>query len=241
LRCPPGPPLANVLTAAFMQMTRSDYAHYQIITTVLCSLAYLPVGLLAGRFGGRRAARIAAVLVMLNPLFLQNSTYPWTKLMAVFFILTGLYFFLRVRDEDEASGRAAVVCALCLAGAVVTHYSAGPYVATLAVLWIAMGFQRGWRASFAWMTVVAVLAGACVLAPWFSWSVAEYGWAGTFLSNSSVIHDRNNMAGQPPHQDRPQHPRHPDPAPGERLPAGGCSGSPARGEVCATSFSWSIR
>jgi 4-amino-4-deoxy-L-arabinose transferase-like glycosyltransferase len=183
---PARPPLANVLTAAFMQMTRSDYAHYQIITTVLCSLAYLPVGLLAGRFGGRRAARIAAVLVMLNPLFLQNSTYPWTKLMAVFFILTGLYFFLRVRDEDEASGRAAVVCALCLAGAVVTHYSAGPYVATLAVLWIAMGFQRGWRASFAWMTVVAVLAGACVLAPWFSWSVAEYGWAGTFLSNSSV-------------------------------------------------------
>jgi len=64
---PARPPLANVLTAAFMQMTRSDYAHYQIITTVLCSLAYLPVGLLAGRFGGRRAARIAAVLVMLNP------------------------------------------------------------------------------------------------------------------------------------------------------------------------------
>src|SRR5271170_3715246 len=99
---PARPPLANVLTAAFMQMTRIDYAHYQLITTVLCSLAYLPVGLLAGRFGGRRAARIAAVLVMLNPLFLQNATYPWTKLLAVFFILTGLYFFLRVRDNDQA-------------------------------------------------------------------------------------------------------------------------------------------
>jgi 4-amino-4-deoxy-L-arabinose transferase-like glycosyltransferase len=183
---PARPPLANVLTAAFMQLTRTDYAHYQLISTVLCSLAYLPVGLLAGRFGGRTAARIAVVLMMLNPLFLQNATYPWTKLLAVFFILTGLYFFLRVRDRDEASGRAAVVCALCLAGAVVTHYSAGPYVATLAVPWLVMGWERGWRSPFPAMTVTAVLAGACVLAPWFAWSVAEYGWGGTFLSNSSI-------------------------------------------------------
>jgi 4-amino-4-deoxy-L-arabinose transferase-like glycosyltransferase len=183
---PARPPLANVLTAAFMQMTSKDYAHYQIISAVLCSLAYLPVGLLAGRFGGRRAARVATVLVMLNPLFVQNATYPWTKLMAVFFILTGLYFFLRVRDDDGDPERAAVVCALCLAGAVVTHYSAGPYVATLAVLWVLMGWRRGWRAPYPAMTLLAILAGACVLAPWFAWSVGEYGWGGTFLSNSSV-------------------------------------------------------
>ena len=183
---PARPPLANVLTATFLRVTREDYAHYQLVSAVLCSLAYLPVGLLAGRFGGRRAARIAVIVLMLNPLFLQNATYPWTKLPAVFFILTGLYFFLRVRDDDEASGRAAVVCALSLGGAVLTHYSAGPYVATLALLWIVMGWQRGWRPPFPSMTAVAVLVGASVLAPWFAWSVDHYGWSGTFLSNSSV-------------------------------------------------------
>jgi 4-amino-4-deoxy-L-arabinose transferase-like glycosyltransferase len=183
---PARPPLANVLTAAFMRLTREDYAHYQVISAILCSLAYLPVGLIAGRLGGPRAARVAVVVLMLNPLFLQNATYPWTKLPAVFFILTGLYFFLRVRDNDPASGRAAIACALALGGAVVTHYSAGPYVATLALLWFMMGWQRGWRAPFPAMTAAAALAGACVLAPWFIWSVADYGWAGTFLSNSSV-------------------------------------------------------
>jgi hypothetical protein len=183
---PARPPLANVLTAAFLQVTRVDYAHYQVITTVLCSLAYLPVGLLAGRFGGRPATRYAVVVLMLNPLFLQNATYPWTKLLAVFFILTGLYFFLRVRDDDASSGRAAVVCALSLGGAVVTHYSAGPYVAVLAAAWLAMGWQQAWRPSYLRMTGAAILAGACVLAPWFVWSVAEYGWDATFLSNSSV-------------------------------------------------------
>jgi hypothetical protein len=185
-RLPARPPLSNVLTAAFMRMTGTDYAHYQLIMTALCSLAYLPVGLLAGRFGGRPAARMAAVILMLSPLFVENSTYPWTKLQAAFFILAGLYFFLRVRDYDALRGRSALACAVCLGGAVVTHYSAGPYVAVIAVAWIALGFVRGWDAGFLRMTGFSAAAGACVLAPWFAWSVANYGWAGTFLSNSTV-------------------------------------------------------
>jgi hypothetical protein len=129
---------------------------------------------------------MAAVILMLSPLFVENSTYPWTKLQAAFFILAGLYFFLRVRDRDALSGTAAVVCAACLGGAVVTHYSAGPYVAVIAAAWIAIGFGRGWDAGFARATAVSAAAGACILAPWFAWSVAKYGWAGTFLSNSTV-------------------------------------------------------
>ncbi len=183
---PARPPLSNILTAAFMRMTRADYATYQVAMAALCSLAYLPVGLLAARFGGRPAARVAAVVLMLSPLFMENSTYPWTKLQAAFFILSGLYFFLRVRDGDAQRGVSAVLCALCLGGAVVTHYSAGPYVVVIAAAWIATGFQRGWDAPFARMTAVSAAAGACVLAPWFLWSMAKYGVAGTFLSNSAV-------------------------------------------------------
>jgi len=183
---PARPPLANVLTAAFMRMTAIDYAHFQVITTALCTLAYLPVGLLAGRFGGRPAARLAVVILMVSPLFLQNSTYPWTKLQAVFFVLTGLYFFLRVRDQAGAPGAAAVLCAVSLGGAIVTHYSAGPYVVVLAAAWIAIGFGRGWDRGFTVTTALCAAAGACVLAPWFAWSVAQYGWHGTFLANSTV-------------------------------------------------------
>jgi 4-amino-4-deoxy-L-arabinose transferase-like glycosyltransferase len=183
---PARPPLGNVLTAAFLRMTTADYAHYQLIMAALCSLAYLPVGLLAGRFGGRGAARLAVVILLVNPLFMQNATYPWTKLQAVFFILSGLYFFLRVRDTDGGSRTAGILCALFLGGAVVTHYSAGPYVAVLAAAWIALGLGTRWDRGFARTTLLAAGAGACVLAPWFLWSFAQFGVHGTFLSNSSV-------------------------------------------------------
>jgi 4-amino-4-deoxy-L-arabinose transferase-like glycosyltransferase len=192
---PARPPLANVLAAAFLAITSADFAHFQVVTTILCSLAFLPVGLLAGRLGGRPAARAAAAILMVNPMFLQNATYPWTKLQAVFFILAGLYFFLRLRDGDSGPGRTAVLCAVLLGGAVLTHYSAGPYVAVLAAAWVVMGSRRGWDAGFARASAAAALAGACVLAPWFAWSVAEYGWHGTFLSNSTVAMGR--LPGNP--------------------------------------------
>jgi hypothetical protein len=183
---PARPPLANVLAAAFMRTTRVDYPHYQIVMAALCSLAYLPVGLLAGRFGGPRASRLAAVILMLNPLFMENATFPWTKLPAVFFILSGLYFFLRVRDREATSARAAILCALLFGGAILTHYSAGPYVVVIGIAWVAMGPAWGWSRAYLRMTAASVGAGACVLAPWFIWSVSHYGWTGTFLSNTSV-------------------------------------------------------
>jgi len=183
---PARPPLSNVLTAAFLRVTSVDYAHYQVVMAVLSSLAYLPVGLLAGRFGGRQAARIAAVVLMANPLFMQNATYPWTKLQAAFFILSGLYFFLRLRDQDCPPSTPGVLCALCLGAAVVTHYSAGPYVVAIAVAWIGFGFRRGWGRGFAPATLLAAAAGTLVIAPWFGWSLSQYGWHGTFLSNSTV-------------------------------------------------------
>jgi hypothetical protein len=183
---PARPPLANVLVAGFLRMTTADYAHYQVVSTALCSLAYLPVGLLALRFGGGRAARMAALVLMVNPLFIQNATYPWTKLEAAAFVLGGLYFLLRVRDGGPQRGASAALCGLLLGGAVVTHYSAGPYVAAAAAAFLAMAWRAGpglgsWRAAAA-----AALALACVAAPWFLWSAAEYGARSTLLSNTTV-------------------------------------------------------
>lgn len=183
---PARPPLANNLVAAFMQMTGADYATFQVATAALCSLAFLPAGLLAWRFGGRTGVRICAVAFLVSPLFVQNTTYPWTKLESAFFVLSGIYFFARLRDGGPASAASGILSAVLLGGAVVSHYSAGPYVVVLAAAWIALGFRRGWDRPFAALTAVAVGAGALVLAPWFAWSIARFGAGATFTSNTTV-------------------------------------------------------
>jgi hypothetical protein len=79
-----------------------------------------------------------------------------------------------------------VVCSAFLAAAMLTHSSAGPYLVTIAVAWLAVGWQQ--RADWIWWrnTGLAILCGGGVLALWFGWSLTTLGAHETFLTNPSV-------------------------------------------------------
>ncbi|HEY1791450.1 MAG TPA: hypothetical protein VGG34_00915 [Opitutaceae bacterium] len=190
---PARPPLANLLVAGFMRMTSVSFPMFQSASTALCSLAFLPAGLLAWRFGGRRGLRMSAVAFMASPLFIQNATYPWTKLEAAFFVLCALYFVARMRDGGRGSAACGLLAAVCLAGGILAHYSAGPYAAVLALSWILLGVRSRWALPTVRLTLLSAAAGAAVLALWFGWSVTAYGARVTFLSNSTA-----EMAGMAP-------------------------------------------
>jgi 4-amino-4-deoxy-L-arabinose transferase-like glycosyltransferase len=180
------PPLANVVTAAFLALTRADFAHFQLSLTLLATLSFLPAGLLARRFGRSSGAiSLCAVLFMVSPLFVQNATFAWTKLPAAFFALTALYFFLRAQ-EPGAPTSAALLFAASLAAALLAHYSAGPYAVMLALGWLWLGWPRRNQTEWRRATTLGVLVGALVLAVWFGWAVGHFGARGTFLANSSV-------------------------------------------------------
>lgn len=189
------PPLANLVTGALYAVTPGHFAQYQLFTALLNSLAFLPAALLVRRFhaglrlgdpaGGRAAVAVLAVLLMLNPSFVENATFAWTKLIAVFFILSGLYFFLRTLDAG-APRAAGPLCAAALAAGILTHYSAGPYVLLLAVAWFVLQRARWPAAAFWRQTALLGAIGGLLLATWFGWSLAVYGAHTTLLSNSSV-------------------------------------------------------
>lgn len=177
---PARPPLANLVTGAFLALTSVSYAQYQVFTALLNALAFLPAALLARRFGGNRAIAVLAALLLVSPCFVENATFAWTKLITVMWVLGGLYFFLRARDA-AAPPAAAPLCAIALAAGILTHYSAVPYALLLALAWLL------WPPRF--RPAVFALS-AVVLLTWFGWSVAAYGAHTTFLSNSSVTsHD----------------------------------------------------
>jgi len=187
---PARPPLANLVTGALLSVSGVNFAGYQLITTLLNSLVFLPAALLARRFwprpgSGRIVIAVLTVLLMLNPSFVENATFAWTKLIAAFFILSGLYFFLRAHDPAAPAG-AGPLCAASLAAGILAHYSAGPYVLLLAAAWLGLNFLR-WREPAYWgQTARLGLIGGLILATWFGWSLASYGTDTTLFSNSSV-------------------------------------------------------
>ena len=182
---PARPPLANLVEAALLGLTKTSFAQYQIFSTLLATLAFFPAALLARRFArGTDPAAVLLVLLMLSPLFVQNATFAWTKLPAAAFTLAGLYFFLRA---GRAAGDPSLRCAaLCLAAGVLTHYSAAPYVLVLGAAWFAQR-RAEWRQAGFWREALRLGAlGSAVLATWFGWSLLRYGPGPTFLSNTTV-------------------------------------------------------
>jgi hypothetical protein len=192
---PARPPLANLVTGAMLGPTGVTFPAYQLVTTLLNCLAFLPAGLLVRRFhlavagtqgeSTRVAIGIFTLLVMLNPSFVENSTFAWTKLITAFFVLNGLYFFLRANDPSPAPA-AAFLCPVGLAAAVLTHYSAGPYVVLLAAAWFGVNHHRWQDPSFWRITAGQCLIGGAVLATWFGWSFATYGLGATLFANTGI-------------------------------------------------------
>lgn len=193
---PARPPLANIVTGTFLHLGRGDFPHYQVIATLLGSLAFLPAALWARRFAGKGGGIAAlVVLLLLNPLFVQNATFAWTKLPAAFLVLTSLYFFWKATDR-AAPANAILLGGLSLAAGILTHYSAAPYAVVGFVAWMIRSWSRwrdgAWRQNHGW----AFLASAGVLSLWFGWSLMTFGWRGTFLSNTSVTGTAQSTGAQ---------------------------------------------
>jgi len=192
---PTRPPLANAVTSVFLALSRPDFAYFQIFTTLAATLAFLPAWLWAGRFGAHapRAQALFTLLFLLNPSVVENATFAWTKLPTVFFVLSSLYA-LPWTEAEESPARTAA-CFGFLAAALLTHYSAAPYVVALAAAWV--WWRRGsWRRRAFWVrTLQGALAAAALAATWFAWALAEFGWKGTLFSNTSVTETTARSAG----------------------------------------------
>lgn len=192
---PARPPLANVITGALLTSTEVSFASYQLCSTLLSSLAFFPAALLARRFGGARAMAVFCVLLAVNPLFVQNATFAWTKLPAAAGVLAALYFFLRCQDARAPQWGPGLFAA-SLAVALLTHYSAGPAAVVLAGAWCVRGWNH--RCDPAWWrsTLGGVWVGALILSTWFLWSMSHYSLNGTFLTNTSVTSSASNFSDQ---------------------------------------------
>ncbi len=190
---PARPPMMNVAAAFFMGQTGERYEVFQLVFTFLNLLAFFPCCLMLRALVRSRRSRYLPLtaLFALNPMMMENSWYPWTKLLAVFFILSALALYLA--GVRKGSGLRIAASFVCLAAGLLVHYSAGPYVAFLAGHYL----FRVWRSRPNRMRELLATGIVCglLLATWFAWSLRTYGARDTFESNTSVSSARQYEGG----------------------------------------------
>jgi len=178
------PPLANLVTTVFLALGEPSYARFQVFLCLLNALAFLPIALLARRFGaGARVIPLLALVVLCNPMFAQNTTFAWTKLVTAFFVLAAVAALLgELRNEGPQHLPLALAA---LAAGLLTHYSAAPWIIAIGVGWLAAA--KSWRTPAAWRRLaVAALPAVALGAAWLAWSCWHYGLQGAFFANTTA-------------------------------------------------------
>ena len=109
---PARPPFANLVTGGLLGLSGDTFAYYQTFTTLLSCLAFFPLAALVAPDGrDSPGLRLLPLLLMLNPLFVQNATFPWTKLAAAFFVMLAFALIRRSLDGGKGGGLALVMLA----------------------------------------------------------------------------------------------------------------------------------
>jgi 4-amino-4-deoxy-L-arabinose transferase-like glycosyltransferase len=183
-KLPARPPMMNVLGAFFLAQTADRYEIFQLVFAFLNLLLFLACCLMMRALVKKRSARILPLVALfaMNPMLMENAAYTWTKELTAFFVALALWLYLAGLRKDDGVRMAAAFVAL--AAGLLVHYSAGPYIAFLALHYVIRVFpQRPNR-----LREIAVIGGACglLLATWFGWSMAVYGIQDTFASNTSI-------------------------------------------------------
>ncbi len=181
---PARPPMMNVLGAFFMGQIADRFEIFQLAFVFLNLLVFLPCCLLLRALVKSRKSRYLPLIALfaLNPMMMENAWYPWTKLLAVFYILFALWLYLAgLRKSDNLRVISAFIC---LAAGLLVHYSAGPYIVFLAGHYLVRSFARRPN-RVRELGLIAVSCGL-LLATWFAWSIKAYGVHDTFESNTSV-------------------------------------------------------
>lgn len=181
---PARPPLTNVVAAFFLAQIGDRFELFQVCFLLLNLLTFFPCYLLACAMAPRRRglAFTLVALLALNPFFLQNATYTWTKLLATFFVILAAALYVRGWRKSDPT-RTALAFVSLAAGAL-AHYMVGPYIVFFIghTLWRMSRHRNvGWRP-----LIVAAALSATLLATWFGWSLVRFGPAKTLLSNTAV-------------------------------------------------------
>lgn len=181
---PARPPLFNLVSAHFLAQAGQSFAVFQLTAMLLNLVVFFAAYLFFRKLApaGRASPLLLALLVACNPLIVQNATYPWTKLLAAFYTLVGVWFFWQSFSRSGALFRHLAFFSLSIG--LLTHYSTGPYLLLIAVFYLLTAIIRK---RFEWREI-APIAGVnlLVLLTWFAWSFMEFGFRTTFLANISV-------------------------------------------------------
>jgi hypothetical protein len=188
-------PLFNLATAFVMGLAGHDFSIYQLASAATNICFVLALSLLLRDLFGRRAAWLALLLAPLNLWMLHNSWFTWPKMLAAYYVILALHFYLRsLRERPINPARAAeyfycVVTASLLG--FVTHQAVLAFVLPLLLHAVFTAVRGGAYRELFTEFLAAALLGLAVGGPWYAWLAGNLGMTAITGSTPVTLGDEN--------------------------------------------------
>jgi hypothetical protein len=172
-------PLFNLATAFVMGLAGHGFDIYQLASAATNICFVLSLYLFLRDLFGRRGAWLALLLAPLNLWMLHNAWFTWPKMLAAYYLILALHFYLqslRRRGNDPAQASEYFVgFGVASLLAYITHQVAFVYVVPLLLHAVVMGLRgRAFRPGLRELLACALL-GLAVGGTWYAWLAGTLG------------------------------------------------------------------
>jgi len=186
---PSRPPLFNIVSFFYLSIIGADFYKYQIISSILNLFLILSVYLFCKNYlkiENKYLFIFVCFILILNPYILRQITYTWTKSMCAYYVICGLYFYLKFFKNNEKIY--LVFSSLFLGIGFIVHFSAGPYILGILLHFLFKSFfERKFFKNF----LIFCLIFFTTIFTYFSWSIKNYGIKNSFLSNTTYLEQKD--------------------------------------------------
>jgi hypothetical protein len=172
------------VAAFYLAQFGETFAVYQVTFAVLNLLPVVWCFLIAPRLvkHSRPDWLILAAMLATSPMFAQNLTYTWTKLLAAGYVVLALALYLAAWRKDDPLRM--VLAFLSLSAACLVHYSAVPYALFIGVHYVLVSV---WRRRFRWREWSTLAwTNVALIGTWTSYTLAAYGAKASVGSNTTA-------------------------------------------------------
>jgi hypothetical protein len=172
-------PLFNLVAAFGLSLSGDHFWLFQVFASWMNWCFALGLYLVLRDIGGARVGRFALLFAPLNLWMLHMAWFTWPKLLAAYFLLLGLHFYLvslRMRRTNPSAARKRFLLfgVSSLLG-IMSHSVGIVYLAPLAL----HAAVTAWRERGSWLRLqdfaTLALATAVLLGPWHAWLVSRFG------------------------------------------------------------------
>ncbi|MCX7917532.1 MAG: glycosyltransferase family 39 protein [bacterium] len=180
---PSRPPFFNIVCFFYLSIIGGEFYKYQIISTFLNFMLVLSIYLFCKEYlkiENKYLFLLVSTIMFLNPATLRQITYTWSKAFCSFYIILGLYFYLKfLKNPDNLS---LFLSSFLFGISFIVHFLAGCYIVPI---FLHLFSKAILNKSLIKKVSIFYLIFFVIIFTYFSWAIKNYGIYYGFLSTTA--------------------------------------------------------